>query len=57
VLASMDEPGGGSLILWHGPPGTGKSHALRALGREWRGWCSLHYVTDPEVFWAAGPPT
>lgn len=38
----------GRLLLWHGAPGTGKTWALRALGREWRDWCDLHYVTDPE---------
>lgn len=40
----------GQLILWHGAPGTGKTYALRALGWEWRSWCGLHYVVDPEVF-------
>ena len=40
---------GGQLILWHGAPGTGKTYALRALGWEWRSWCGLHYVVDPEV--------
>lgn len=40
----------GGLILWHGPPGTGKTYALRALGWAWREWCSCHYVTDPETF-------
>lgn len=40
----------GQLLLWHGEPGTGKTWALRALGWEWRRWCDLHYVTDPETF-------
>jgi len=51
-LTQAREPGAGALLLWHGPPGTGKTHALRALVRSWRGWCSAHYVTDPERFLA-----
>jgi hypothetical protein len=51
-LVEATEPGAGALLLWHGPPGTGKTHALRALLRAWKGWCSAHYVTDPEHFLA-----
>jgi hypothetical protein len=43
-----DEESGG-LILWHGPPGTGKTYALRALAWAWREWCGCHYITDPEA--------
>jgi hypothetical protein len=38
----------GQLVLWTGEPGTGKTHAVRALAWEWREWCRLHYITDPE---------
>lgn len=44
---------GGQLLLWHGPPGTGKTYALRALAWAWRDWCSIHYVTDPERFFGS----
>src|SRR4051794_19661041 len=47
-LVAAREPGAGSLILWHGPPGTGKTHAVQALARAWRSWSSVHCVTDPE---------
>lgn len=40
---------GGKLILWHGPPGTGKSNAILAMADEWRDWCKVQYVLDPEV--------
>lgn len=44
------------MILWHGPSGTGKTHALRALIREWESWCDIAFITDPERF-VGGSPT
>lgn len=43
----------GKLILWHGEPGTGKTHAIRALGCEWKNKAELHYILDPEQFLTA----
>lgn len=45
---SGELPVSGKLLLWHGPPGTGKTHAIRALMHEWREWCRPEYVSDPE---------
>ena len=45
----------GRLILWHGSPGTGKTWLIRCLAWEWREWCRVHVVTDPEAFLGGDP--
>lgn len=47
-----NEERAGRLTLWLGPPGVGKTHALRALAWENRSRLSVHYVLDPESFLA-----
>jgi hypothetical protein len=43
----------GRLFLWHGPPGTGKTSALRTLARQNRDGIGLEYVLDPEAFFGS----
>jgi len=53
-LLAAHAPERGRLILWRGEPGTGKSHALRALARAWAPWCSAHFIMDPEELFGHG---
>lgn len=41
-------PENGRLAIFHGAPGTGKTHAVRALMTQWSSWATLHVVTDPD---------
>jgi ATPase family associated with various cellular activities (AAA) len=47
LMAPDFRPGGGTLLVWHGPPGTGKSFALGALAYAWREWAAFSYIADP----------
>jgi hypothetical protein len=53
LLIDTWRPQVGRLLLWHGDPGTGKTHAVRALMQAWKGWCSFHVVLDPEKFFGS----
>jgi hypothetical protein len=50
IMRTFKPAHGGQLILWHGPAGTGKTFALRALAWEWRNWCEFSYIVDPDAF-------
>jgi hypothetical protein len=56
--AQLDElfaspPARPGVIIWQGEPGTGKTTALRALARAWRGKARTEVVLDPELLLGA----
>jgi hypothetical protein len=51
ALMTDFKPGaGGQLILWSGPPGEGKTYALRTFAYQWRDLLKIHYIVDSDKF-------
>ncbi len=51
VMGLRPDETSGRLVLLHGPPGTGKTTALRAMGAAWRRWCRTDVVIDSELLY------
>jgi Domain of unknown function (DUF5925)/ATPase family associated with various cellular activities (AAA) len=48
-LISYDlEASNGSIILFHGPAGTGKTWYIRTLIHAWKKICQVNYIIDPD---------
>lgn len=45
----------GNIIVWHGPPGTGKTSAIRTLMQSLKDISEFHYIVDPERFYGDDP--
>lgn len=50
--ALTSAPAKGNLMVFHGPPGTGKTRYLQQLAGAWSGWADVHYVVDPDEMFA-----
>lgn len=46
-------PDGGRVLIWHGPPGTGKTTAAAHLAAAWSPWCTTHVIGDPDALFAS----
>lgn len=49
LMTTLHSPSG-RLIIWHGPPGTGKTYAIRALMHAWKDHYTFVNISDAATF-------
>lgn len=53
VLNETPLPQSGGIILFHGPPGTGKTTAISALADLWKDTVSFNVIVEPDIVFAS----
>lgn len=48
LAALRSAPAGGRMMVFHGPPGTGKTRFVQSLAAAWSEWCDIDYIVDPD---------
>lgn len=52
LAALRSAPSGGRMMVFHGPPGTGKTRFVQSLAAAWGEWCDIDYIVDPDEMFA-----
>lgn len=52
LMSLRSAPAGGRMMVFHGPPGTGKTRFVQAIAAAWSEWCDIDYIVDPDEMFA-----
>lgn len=53
LMSLSDAPTGGRMMVFHGPPGTGKTRFVQAIAAAWSEWCDIDFIIDADEMFAS----